>query len=50
MNRSGFLKQLIASIAIGKLPVSLTKGFQENISVAMFRGRFSPLRRNAIAG
>jgi len=27
MNRSNFLKQLIASIAIGKLPVSLTKDF-----------------------
>jgi hypothetical protein len=29
MNRSGFLKQLIASIAIGKLPVSLTKDFRK---------------------
>ena len=29
MNRSSFLKQLIASIAIGKLPVSLTKDFRK---------------------
>ncbi|MCO5242148.1 MAG: HIRAN domain-containing protein [Chitinophagaceae bacterium] len=29
MNRSGFLKQLIASIAIGKLPVSITKDFRK---------------------
>ncbi len=29
MNRSGFLKQLIASISIGKLPVSLTKDFRK---------------------
>lgn len=29
MNRSGFLKQLISSIAIGKLPVSLTKDFRK---------------------
>lgn len=29
MNRSNFLKQLIASIAIGKLPVSLTKDFRK---------------------
>lgn len=29
MNRSGFLKQLIASIAIGKLPISLTKDFRK---------------------
>lgn len=29
INRSGFLKQLIASIAIGKLPVSLTKDFRK---------------------
>ncbi len=29
MNRSGFLKQLIASITIGKLPVSLTKDFRK---------------------
>lgn len=29
MNRSGFLKQLIASIAIGKLPVSLTRNFRK---------------------
>jgi len=29
MNRSGFLTQLIASIAIGKLPVSITKDFRK---------------------
>jgi hypothetical protein len=29
MNRSNFLKRLIASIAIGKLPVSLTKDFRK---------------------
>lgn len=29
MNRSGFLKQLIASIAIGRLPVSVTKDFRK---------------------
>lgn len=29
MNRSNFLKQLIGSIAIGKLPVSLTKDFRK---------------------
>jgi hypothetical protein len=29
MNRSGFLKKLIASIAIGKLPVSVTKDFRK---------------------
>jgi len=29
MSRSGFLQQLIASIAIGKLPVSLTNDFRE---------------------
>jgi hypothetical protein len=29
LNRSSFLKKLIASIAIGKLPVSVTKDFRK---------------------
>ncbi len=29
MNRSGFLKQLTASITIGKMPVYITKNFRK---------------------
>jgi HIRAN domain len=40
MNRSGFLQKLIAPIAIGKLPVSLTKDFRKIYLLQCFAAGF----------
>ncbi len=40
MNRSGFLKQLIASIAIGRLPISVTKDFRKIYLLQCFAAGF----------
>lgn len=45
MNRYGFIKQLIASIAIGKLPVSITKDFRKLYLLQCFVAGFRHYER-----